>query len=168
VLTGEPHESTHILGTSQRLASSGTDTVGGSPSPGPTSLHLGHFAVEALGSVFHTYPQSGHGPTLTDTGDEYDAPPTLRESRYRQAHTPSSVPRQPLGHRRNRILVVRPRRVGRTRVARRLLPEQRSPGVLRRTEKHDDERWNEISRIERNAPCPPQVYQRLLTLYGSK
>jgi len=26
------------------------------------------------------------------------------------------------------------------------------------TEKHDDERWNEISRIKRNAPCLPQVY----------
>lgn len=70
MLTGEPHESTHILGTSQRLASSGTDTVGGLPSPGPTSLHFGHFTVEALGSVFHTYPQSGHGSTSTDTSDE--------------------------------------------------------------------------------------------------
>lgn len=43
-------------------------------------------------------------------------------------------------------------------------PEQ----VFWDTDNNDDERWNEIQRIEKNAPCPPEVYRRLKALYGTK
>ena len=36
------------------------------------------------------------------------------------------------------------------------------------TDNNDDDRWNRISSIENDAPCPPEVYQRLKAMYGSK
>ncbi len=32
----------------------------------------------------------------------------------------------------------------------------------------DDEKWDQINSTEKNAPCPPEVYRRLQSMYGSK
>ena len=31
----------------------------------------------------------------------------------------------------------------------------------------DDEKWNHINQVEKDAPCPPEVYRRLQSMYGS-
>lgn len=36
------------------------------------------------------------------------------------------------------------------------------------TDNNDGERWNKIQSTENNAPCPPEVYRKLRSMYGTK